>query len=119
MNNKKRGIAPYPKEQLRSRRISVYVTEKEYHQLKTQAQKVGQNPPSYLRNIALKHHPKSIPELNQKAWTSLSKSAANLNQIAHQLNSQDTKDTAILPTLEEIKTALSEFRQALIGAKQT
>jgi hypothetical protein len=55
--------------------------------------------------------PSQIPSLNSVAWTELSKSAANLNQIAHNLNNNESLK------IEEIRTELEAFRRALIGAQ--
>jgi hypothetical protein len=54
--------------------------------------------------------PAPIPELNALAWTELSKSAANLNQIAHHLNAGESLE------IEKIRAELEGFRAALLGA---
>lgn len=119
MEKKRRyGIEPYPPEKLRERRLSVYVTETEYQALEKQAQAVGMKVPAYLRETAFKRIPKSVPKLNQEAWAQLSKSAANLNQIAHRLNAFEQGDRGTMPELQELRESLANFRLALIGAKK-
>lgn len=54
-----------------------------------------------------------IPELNVSAWVALSRSASNLNQIAHKLNMG--KNVGI----EEIRLELGNFRRSLIGAAKS
>ena len=51
-----------------------------------------------------------IPELNAEAWAALSRSASNLNQIAHRLNMNMSVD------IEEIMAGLCEFRRRRVGA---
>jgi hypothetical protein len=63
-----------------------------------------------LRMLSLSQLPSPIPELNALAWTELSKSASNLNQIAHRINTNE------FLKVEEILEALEAFRRALIGA---
>jgi hypothetical protein len=53
-----------------------------------------------------------VPELNREAWVKLSRSASNLNQIAHHLNKLGP-DLLDIPSITE---ALKDFRMALIGA---
>jgi hypothetical protein len=54
-----------------------------------------------------------VPKLNRDAWVKLSRSASNLNQIAHHLNSSGFKSSM----LSEIAQSLKDFRMALIGAR--
>lgn len=53
--------------------------------------------------------PAPMPPVNLEVWQKLSKSAANLNQIAHRLNVGDALELA------EIQTALADFRSKLLG----
>ena len=64
----------------------------------------------YLRNAALNRLPVVVPEINREAWLELSKAAANLNQIAHHLNTGGDPDFAAA------SAALADFRCRLIGA---
>jgi hypothetical protein len=67
----------------------------------------------YLRSAALHRLPPTIPEVNREAWSTLARTAANLNQIAHRLNAGDA-----LP-LDEVRAALDAFRRDLIGVKHS
>lgn len=62
-----------------------------------------------FRFLLLSKMPAPVPALNAQAWTQLSKAAANLNQIARRLNFGDA------PEIEEIHTALADFRSKLLG----
>jgi len=108
----RRGPQPYPPEQLRTRRLNVYLTDCELAELERRSKKAGIRPPAYLREAALNRLPRTIPELNQAAWVELARSAANLNQIAHRLNVGEEVD------LEEVREELAEFRMRLIGASR-
>ena len=65
-----------------------------------------------LRFLLLHKMPPPIPELNSLAWTDLSRAAANLNQIAHHLNSGGVLE------IEQVKAVLEHFRASLIGASR-
>lgn len=64
----------------------------------------------YLRRAAFNNAPQIIPEINLEAWSSLSRSASNLNQLAKNSHS-------ISLEISEILEELAAFRLALIGAK--
>jgi hypothetical protein len=67
---------------------------------------------TFLRNVFLgKKEPKQIPEVNRDKYIETARWAANLNQIAKQLN------TAGVVEIEELRRILSEFRRSLIGLK--
>ena len=63
----------------------------------------------WLRMAALDQLPPAIPELNQKAWVELAKAAANLNQIAANLNHGELVD------IQVIRDELIKFRNDLVG----
>jgi hypothetical protein len=52
-----------------------------------------------------------IPAINREAWVTLSRSAANLNQLAVRLNADGRVEA------EEVREALADFRRCLLGAK--
>jgi hypothetical protein len=55
-----------------------------------------------------------VPELNREAWVQLSRSASNLNQIAHHLNTYEINlETINIPVIEKL---LKQFRNNLVGA---
>jgi hypothetical protein len=63
-----------------------------------------------MRFLLNNERPPQVPELNAGAWVELSKSAANLNQIALKLN------TGEFPEIAEIREMLSQLRASLLGA---
>jgi hypothetical protein len=77
----------------------------------------------YMRTRALSETlPQStvVPELNRKAWVELSRSASNLNQIAHHLNIAELEDKKInLINISLISQALNDFRNKLIVASDS
>ena len=62
-----------------------------------------------LRALAFYEMPRPIPQINSEVWTELSKSASNLNQLAHHLNSGGDVQ------INEVRRALDDFRSRLIG----
>jgi hypothetical protein len=114
------GPAPLPEEDKRRHQFGVYFNDAELAVLLERAVPSGTEGKSdlgirryvgrYLRNAALGTLPnKKVPDLNRAAWRELSRAAANLNQIAHHLNSGGDANHA------EIMAALAEFRRSLIG----
>lgn len=64
---------------------------------------------SYLRDCwANRPLPVVIPELNRDAWSALSRSAANLNQIAHSVNLGNEIE------IDRIRSELEQFRTSLL-----
>lgn len=58
----------------------------------------------------------TIPTLNREAWSELSRTAANLNQLAAYLNGALASGPDAETTLSELASAVAEVRRALIGA---
>lgn len=67
---------------------------------------------AYMRAAFLESLPPSVPELNKVAWLELSKSAANLNQIAKALNNGKPVGMGF------ILDAVNKFRCNLIKAEK-
>jgi hypothetical protein len=109
-NNRKRryGPAPLDPEEKRTHTVSVRLNPAELEQLDKAREPVNLQRGEYLRCAALDQLPPTIPEINRKAWLELSKSAANLNQIAKKLNEGDQVEA------EEIAKELKSFRMGLI-----
>lgn len=63
----------------------------------------------WLRMSALDQLPPVVPELNREAWIELARAAANLNQIATNLNYGELVD------IQFIRDELAKFRNDLIG----
>jgi hypothetical protein len=106
----RRGIKHLPDEVKRGLCVSVRVNESELAQLDYRRGLVNMQRGEYLRVAAIDQLPPTIPEVNLLAWRELSRSAANLNQIAKHLNQGGDLE------IEDIKNELSAFRQFLIGA---
>ncbi|SJZ62414.1 mobilisation protein (MobC) [Trichlorobacter thiogenes] len=106
--HRKRGPTPKPADEQRTHRIAVYLSQAEMKVVSGFSELSNVCPAAYLRKAALNTPPVVIPELNQLVWQQLSNAAANLNQIAKQINCDD------LSVLEEVRTALIRFRQALV-----
>jgi hypothetical protein len=68
--------------------------------------RINKPAPGQLKIVAL------IPEINRKAYSELSRSASNLNQIARKLNQRGKVE------IQEIYNALQSFRVALMGMKK-
>ncbi len=108
---RRRGPAPFEPQRLRSKRLSVYVTDAELAELEQRAARLGIQASAYLREAGLRRLAKPIPELNREAWAQLARSASNLNQVAYRLNLGEVLD------LGEVRRMLEEFRNGLINAK--
>lgn len=108
--NRTYGPAPLPPDQLRHKRLSVYVTDAEFAELKRRADIVNMRVPAYLRECALNKLPPVVPEINKEAWLSLSKAAANLNQLSKQVNIVGMVEASL------IMSELADFRQTLLKA---
>lgn len=118
VEKRRRGPAQMPADQVRGRRLSVYLNHAEYVSLEKLAARVNLKAPAYLREAAFSRLPSTIPEVNLEAWALLSRAAANLNQISHRLNLYEG-GAGLLPHISELREILGEFRCELIGAKST
>ena len=94
---------------MRKNKVSVFFSLDEIAQL--DAIRGNMKRGACLRHAALNSLPPVIPPLNSKAWVALARASANLNQISHKLNFVGNEIK-----IEEIKDALIEFRNLLIGA---
>ena len=72
----------------------------------------------FLREAFLQRKTIVVPECNRKAWSELSRSASNLNQIAHHLNLSGMAAHE-LRLIADIRAELSRFRASLVGARLT
>ena len=118
--SRRHGPLPRPVEELRRTRMSVFLTENESAEVRRWAEAAGENPSEFTRSILLGRGgfspKKRIPELNQKAYSELARSAANLNQISRNLNMLwQSGGLPGLAEIEEIKLELFNFRIKLIG----
>jgi hypothetical protein len=107
---------PLKADEKRTHTVSVRLNREELAMLDERRAHVVMQRGEYLRAAGLHQRlPASIPEINREAWASLSRSAANLNQIARKINLADPKS---VPSLEDVRETLADFRLRLIGAKR-
>jgi hypothetical protein len=109
----RRGPDPLPEGEAREWTVSVRLNGDELAQLDAQRAPVRMKRGEYLRAAALHQLPPTIPPLNADAWVELSRSAANLNQLARRANAGDLVD------MRELAACLAAFRAALIGADRS
>ena len=102
------GPDPLPPDQLRSKRLSVYVTDAELADLQHRAALVHMRTPAYLRECALNKLPPVVPKINKEAWFALSKAAANLNHLSKKMNFVGMVEASL------IMRELEDFRQNLL-----
>lgn len=105
----RRGPKPKPPEELRTHCVSVRLSAAELEQLDAKRGPLQRG--EWLRVAALDRLPPIIPELNRQTYSELARSAANLNQLAFRANSGE------MPELGELRAALKQFRDALIGVR--
>jgi hypothetical protein len=93
---------------LRTHCVSVRLSPAELAQL--DHQRGQQTRGAYLRAAWQRLVPPQVPPINREAWRELARAAANLNQLAYACHIGEELDLATL------RSALSEFRRALLGA---
>lgn len=67
---------------------------------------------AYMRAAFLESLPPFVPEINKEAWLSLSKAAANLNQLSKKMNVVGMVEVSL------IMRELADFRQTLLRASK-
>lgn len=67
---------------------------------------------AWLRDSALGRDSAFVPEFNRQAYQELARAASNLHHVAKNLNMKNHVE------INEIKSALADFRKSLIEAKQ-
>jgi hypothetical protein len=96
----------------RRHRFSVYLNDIESEIAKQKAKQYKMQVTALMRRLILAQSlPASVPPLNQTAWIQLSKSSANLNQLAYHANLTG------MVSIKEVETELIEFRRALVNAQ--
>ena len=107
---KKRGPAPKPAEEQRTKRISVYFSEAEYEAI-TQLARNKHDLCNYIRAQVLAGKTPvsvSIPEINLKAYREMGQAGSNLNQIARHMNAGAPIE------LQQLLIEISAYRLTLI-----
>jgi len=121
---KKRRFGPAPLDPAEKRRhcVSVRLNPGELARLDAERATVSMQRGEYLRAAAFDKLPPTIPEVNRKAYSELSRTTSNLNQIAKHLNQypQGFLDEYITQklseSLNECRHLLNTVRAGLIGA---
>lgn len=108
----KSGPKPLDPKDKRTHTVSVRMNEAELAHLDALRAPRKLQRGAYMRSAFMQSLPPAIPELNQKAWLELSKSAANLNQIAKHLNQGEPLGVGF------ILDAVNKFRCNLIKAER-
>lgn len=108
---RRHGPMPKPDDQQRRNRVSIFLTDGEFAQLK---EKAGDyDLPVFVRTRAIngKLAPRTqvLPKLNIEVWKKLSRVANNLNQLAKALNG------GVDVEISEVQKELAVFRLALVS----
>jgi len=114
---RRHGPVPIAPDLLRTHHISVRLNSDELAKLDALRAPVRMQRGEFLRAAALHRLPRTIPGLNQVAWTELSRAASALNHIAHHINAASVAGREFMPEVSEAREVLSAFRLALINAK--
>ncbi len=115
---KKRRYGPAPKSasDRRWHSVSCRLTDEELATLDARRGKVRRG--EWLRLAALSKPPRIVPELNRAAWVDLARSASNLNQITHAINSGSISSAGDLASvLDDLRHDLDALRLAMIGGR--
>lgn len=106
----KRGPAPKPKSELRTKRVEVYFTDDEYSDLINIAGKMKISNLIHYAITKPESLPKPMPEINAQAWEEIGRIGNNLNQIARHLNSGEQVQ------IEQIRSELNQLRLKIVDA---
>jgi hypothetical protein len=113
----KKGTGGRPKsDNPRTTYISVRVTPEEKAAI--QAMAGDGSAGEMLRSMALGRKaklPRAVPELNREAWAELSRTASNLNQLAHHANATGEIQSALDDAIHETRRQLADVRGLLMG----
>lgn len=111
LSRRRSGRRPLPEERRRQHQVACRLTDDELRRVDEQRGAVARG--EWLRRAALSAAPRVIPTLNRDAWASLSRTAANLNQLAHAANIGQPGDPS--EVLADLRRDLDAVRAALIG----
>lgn len=111
------GPAPLPSEQRRAHCVSVRLSPAELAELDRQRGNIQRG--AWLRMAWQRSLPPAPPPaINRGAWAELARASANLNQIAHHLNSSVASGAPVTAAdVADVARALARFRASLIGAR--
>lgn len=107
---RRRGRLNLDPSENRTHTISTRLNDVELRELDQKCAELNMQRGEFLRTAALHKLPDQIPQINRDQWVELSRTASNLNQLAHHLNSSE-----IAPEISEVRKLLAEFRDSLVG----
>lgn len=113
---RRRGPVPRPAEELRLHSVSCRLTDAELATLDERRGEVSRG--EWLRRAALSQPPRVVPTINKEAWSELSRTASNLNQLTRALNEgrwQSGDREAAQKSLRMVWDQLKVVRAQLIG----
>jgi uncharacterized coiled-coil protein SlyX len=95
-----------------------YFSPSEKADISAKARRAGLSLSSYIREVVIGHKVvDALPSINAQQWQSLSRTTANLNQIAKHLN--EGKQVNIDPrVIEELVLQVQEVRLALMRGQR-
>lgn len=98
--------------------LSAKVSLNDLAAVEAKAATAGLTKSAYLRQAAISGQvqPRTvIPQINQQHWSNLSRTVANLNQVAVHLNSGGVVDASVMTVLVENLKVLTAVRSSLLG----
>jgi hypothetical protein len=116
---RRRGPDPKPREEQRLHPVSCRLTDAELALLDERRGKISRG--EWLRRAALAQPPRIVPEINKQAWSELSRTASNLNQMTRALNEGGWKPADELEAkraLQLLWGQLKTVRAQLIGLEE-
>lgn len=115
MPPRKHGPTPKPEKELRNQRVVAHFTADEYAKLTALAgSAVPRRIAAHVRDSALKKSSQVAPEINREAWQKLAHPLANLNQIAHKLNSGNSYNDMDRIDIMKLIVLIKELRGKLL-----
>lgn len=114
---RRHGPTPRPAEELRSIKVSVFLTKNEAAEIRRRASVIAVNPAAYLRTAGMKRLPRPIPSINLEAWASLARVAGNLNQYQAAIN--EGRACGYPPeVMAELRDQVQALRRDLLGVAE-
>lgn len=114
---RRRGPKPKSASTKRTHSVSCRLTDGELAALDARRGSIRRG--EWLRLSAFGKPPRPIPAVNREAWRELSRTASNLNQLAHSSNAGEAVDGVELSeALASLRIQLDQLRLTLIGGDQ-
>jgi hypothetical protein len=107
---------PKSAEERRWHSVSCRLTDDELALVDARRGKVRRG--EWLRLAALSKPPRIVPEVNRAAWVDLARSASNLNQLTHAINSGSISSSGELSSvIDDLRHDLDALRLLMIGGR--